>query len=78
VVEWPADPLVAPIEEALAERPVSANRNWERGETVSLLLAENVMNGVGTVFSVKGGSQLDETGSLGLPTFGDGLVGEPG
>jgi hypothetical protein len=74
-VKWPSPALRGPIEQALTDRPVTTNRNWESREELSYLLAENVMNGVGTVYSRKGGSQLDETGSLPLPT---GQVGDPG
>lgn len=66
VVDWPAKAITPAIEEALLERPVSA-RNWEPHEDLAYLLAENVMHGTGSPGSIRGGSILDETGSLALP-----------
>jgi hypothetical protein len=71
VVDWP-NPVVQPaIEQALLDRPVASTRNWETWEEVSWLLAENVIQGVGTDYSIKGGSDLDRTGSLPIPVVED-------
>lgn len=42
-VIWPARP--EEIEEALAERPVSATRNWRPGESIADLARENLDRG---------------------------------
>jgi hypothetical protein len=65
-VDWPAAAITPAIEAALLERPVSA-RNWEPEESVSFLLAENVMHGTGSSFSRRTGAMLDDTGSVALP-----------
>lgn len=43
-VEWPED--FAQIEAVLIRRPDPMTRNWERGETVADLQAENASHGV--------------------------------
>lgn len=42
-VVWPAD--IEQIEAALARRP-TVNQNWQPGETVQLLAAENLVRGI--------------------------------
>jgi len=46
-VVWPADPVA--IGRVLASRPVPSTRNWNPGETVDMLIAENIKHGVGGV-----------------------------
>lgn len=45
-IVWPAESLVVGVERLLMMRPNPATRNWEPGETLHDLLAENVEHGV--------------------------------
>jgi hypothetical protein len=44
-VVWPVNP--AAIERLLGMRPLAQSRNWQPGETLHDLLAENVAHGIG-------------------------------
>lgn len=70
VVDWPAEVITPAIEEALLQRPTMTTRNWEPGEDISYLVAENVMHGTGHPMTRRMESQLDETGSVALPNAG--------
>jgi hypothetical protein len=55
---WPDQVTASTVEGVLDSRPVTA-RNWETWETVSFLLAENVMHGVGEKLTQQLESRLD-------------------
>ena len=46
-VLWPTEDMVRGVERLLMMRPLAQNRNWEPGETLHDLLAENVAHGIG-------------------------------
>lgn len=44
---WPAEDLRYGVERMLSMRPIVHTRNWNPGETLHDLLAENVQHGIG-------------------------------
>jgi hypothetical protein len=44
---WPSEDMARGVERLLMMRPLEQHRNWEPGETLHDLLAENVTHGIG-------------------------------